>query len=181
MSLMTRQKSPQNIKRRLHWTKAKDMAPMTFHLMTWTLIWVSKAIGKVAMHWPVVHHGVAPRPAPLPLEDAKELDKLLCKVDEAMRAMAKMSVDAERVTVALPQNALGKRQRETIEEHWNMCKDKEATLRHIAVHNELPGHTAKITATALSGIVKEFHEDFTGLKQAVAMAQPLLKQASAAK
>ena len=133
------------------------------------------------VHQPVVHHGVAPGPAPLPLEDAKELDKLLCKVDEAMRAMAKMSVDAERVTVALPQNALGKRQRETIEEHWNMCNDKEATLRHIAVHNRLPGHTAKITATALSGIVKEFHEDFTGLKQAVATAQPLLKQASAAK
>ena len=61
---------------------------------------------------PVVHHGVAPGPAPLPLEDAKELGKLLRKVDEAMRAMAKMSVDAETVTVALPHYALGKRQGE---------------------------------------------------------------------
>ena len=43
-----------------------------------------------------------------PLEDAKELDKLLRNVDEAMRALTRMSVDAERVTVALPQNAWAK-------------------------------------------------------------------------
>ena len=95
--------------------------------------------------------------------------------------MARMSVDTERLSVALPQNALGKRQKETIDEHWKICKEKEMILRHIAVHSELPGHNAKVIASALSGIRKEFHEDFTELKQAVAMAQPLLKQASAAK
>jgi hypothetical protein len=121
----------------------------------------------------------APAPAPLPLEDAKELDKFLCKVDEAMRAMARMSVDTERVSVALPQNALGKRQKETIDEHWKICKEKEVTLRHIAVHNKLPGHNAKVTASALKAILNEFHDDYTELKQAVAMAQPLLKSSAA--
>jgi len=122
-----------------------------------------------------------PSSTPLPLEDAKEMDKLNCKVDEAMRAMAKMSVDAERMMVALPQNALGTRQKDTIEELLKICKDKETTLRHIAVHGRLPGHTAKINVGALRAIVEEFHNDFSGLKQAFQMAQPLLKPPSGSK
>ena len=132
---------------------------------------------------PVAPQPVAlpPSATPLPLEDAKEMDKLNCKVDEAMRAMAKMSVDAERMMVALPQNALGTRQKDTIEELLKICKDKEVTLRHIAVHGRLPGHTAKINVGALRAIVEEFHSDYSGLKQACQMAQPLLKPPSGSK
>jgi hypothetical protein len=116
--------------------------------------------------------------APLPIEDAKEWDRLQCKLEEALRSFAKMSVSAEKAIGALASSGLGLKHRDTVQELLTVAKDKRDTLHHIAVHGCVPGQVAKLGVVGLRAIVAEFHTDFKSLQQAVQMAQPLMKKDS---
>jgi len=112
----------------------------------------------------------------LPLEDAKEWDKLQCKVEEGLRNFAKLSVMADKAIAALSNSTLGMKRKDAVIEMLKVCRDKTETLHHIAVHGTVPGHSAKLGTVGLRNIVSEFSNDFQALQQGVQMAQPLMKK-----
>jgi hypothetical protein len=112
---------------------------------------------------------------PLPIEDMKERDKLMLKVEQALQGASFALLKAAKVVAHCPMNALGKRQRDSINEHMGIVKQKEAMLKHLVVYGSLPNATGPMELASLKELLKEFHEDFSTLRKATEMAAPLMK------
>ena len=58
---------------------------------------------------------VLPAPAPLPLEDAKAMDKLWLKLEEALKAVGVVRVRVKKLAAQLPESKRGKQTKEDLE------------------------------------------------------------------
>lgn len=111
----------------------------------------------------------------LAIEDAKEKDKLLTKVEEAVRGCNGLLLKAAKVIAQLPNSGLGNKHKSNLQEFVEVVREYEEKLKHITIHGMLPKSSTPIDVPALKRILKEFQSHFVDLKQSVDMAVPLLK------
>ena len=71
---------------------------------------------------------------PLADEDVKERDKLLYKVEEALRGSYALSLKLSKVIAHLPATILGSRHKASLEDMDIVMKERESLLKHIAIN-----------------------------------------------
>lgn len=128
---------------------------------------------------------IPPPPAPVPikgkapalaLEDAKERDKIMLKLEEALKNAPHLILKARKVAVALPDNTMGKDQRKKVETQKESIDKWIAQLEHVSLYNSLPGETETIEVDKLKDMLKEFHGEFELMQNLVKMASVLIKK-----
>jgi len=129
--------------------------------------------GSVAQ--PMADNGNGTKPKPLPIEDAKEKDKLMLKVEEATRGCSSLLLKAAKAQANLPTTGTGKRSKAMLAEAVGPVEIWEPKLKHLAIHGCWPGHSEAPAVPQLAQDLKDFQTAFDDLKQALEVAAPLLK------
>jgi hypothetical protein len=75
----------------------------------------------------------------LAIEDAKERDKLLGKVEEALKGSYGLALRLSKAIAQLPATVLGSKHRGSLEEIDTVVKEQESLLKHIAITGTFPG------------------------------------------
>jgi hypothetical protein len=122
--------------------------------------------------------GSAPTQAPakpLAIEDAKEKDKLMIKVEEAYKGASQLLLKAAKTQAHLPTTGTGKKSKAMVAEAVSAVEAWEPKLKHLAIHGCWPGHSQPPVLAKLSDDLKDFAAAFDDLKQSLEMAAPLLK------
>lgn len=112
---------------------------------------------------------------PLAIEDAKEKDKLMIKVEEAYKGASQLLLKAAKTQAHLPTTGTGKKSKAMVAEAVSAVEAWEPKLKHLAIHGCWPGHSQPPMCAKLSDDLKDFAAAFDDLKQSLEMAAPLLK------
>ena len=113
---------------------------------------------------------------PLALEDAKERDKTMLKLEEALKNTPHLTLKAKRLTVVLPETTLGKDHNKKIESQKEVIDKLYTQLETVSLYGTLPGGADPIELDKLKEIIKEFHEEFELMQNFVKMASVLVKK-----
>ena len=68
------------------------------------------------------------------IEDVKDWDRLLYKVEEALRGSCVLSLKLSKVIAHLPATILGSRHKASLEDMDIVMKERESLLKHIAIN-----------------------------------------------
>ena len=117
---------------------------------------------------------LTPRPR-LAIEDAKERDTIMSKVEEAVKGCGHVLLKAAKCIAHLPQVGMGKKSKDMVQECMEPVQGFEAKLKHLSIHGTVPGQTEPMATDDIKELLKEFQAYFNELKQALDMATPLLK------
>ena len=120
---------------------------------------------------------LAPVPMPkefLPIEDAKEKDKLLIKAEEAVKGNASRLLKARKILRTLPATALAKKHCQNLEEIKAAVEEFSAKLETIAIDVTLPGDPQPVPLATLKDLLKDSWAHSKDLSQARIMAQALM-------
>ena len=71
---------------------------------------------------------------PLAIEDVKDRDRLLYKVEEALRGSYVLSLKFSKVIARLPATILGSRHKASLEDMDIVMKEREPLLKHLAIN-----------------------------------------------
>ena len=110
----------------------------------------------------------------LPIEDAKEKDKLLIKAEEALKGNASLLLKAKKIIRALPTTALAKKHCQNLEELKAAVEELSAKLENIAIDGTLPGEPQLVSLATLKNLLKDSWAHIRGLSEACIMAQALM-------
>ena len=109
---------------------------------------------------------------PLAIEDAKERDRLLRKIEAALMGSYGLSLRLSKLIAQLPATVLGSNDQVNMQDMEIAVKEQESLLTHIIVNGALPGQSSSIGVNDLTTVIKSFHVHFDDLKNAVDMARP---------
>ena len=124
-------------------------------------------------------NGGGERPV-LALEDAKERDKVMLKVEEAVRGCGQVLLKSAKTLNHLPASGMGKRSKDMLVETMGPVQQFEDKLKYLTIHGTLPGESKVQSSESIKAILKDYQGYFNDLKQALDMASPLLKPVSKA-
>ena len=110
----------------------------------------------------------------LPIEDAKEKDKLLIKAEEALKGNASLILKAKKIIKALPATALAKKHCQNLEELKVAVESFSAKLENITIDGTLPEETQPVSMAILKDLLKDSWSHSKDLSQACVMAQTLM-------
>ena len=113
---------------------------------------------------------------PLAIEDVKDRDRLLYKVEEALRGSYVLSLKLSKVIAHLPATILGSRHKASLEDMDTVMKERESLLKHKAINGALPGQSTAIGVHELKNVLESCQVHFDDLRKALDMAAPLLKK-----
>ena len=113
---------------------------------------------------------------PLAIENAKERDRLLCKVEEALKSSYGLALNLSKVIAQLPATVLGSKHKGSQEEMYIVVSEQESRLEHIAINGALPGQSTTIGVHELKNVLEPCQVHFDDLRKALDMAAPLLKK-----
>ena len=116
-----------------------------------------------------------PQKPPLALEDAKDKDKLMCKVEEAVKGCYALLLKASKVSAHLPATSMGNKHKASLTEFVDLIKEQETILKNITITGCMPMSNVPMDVRGLKTVLKDFQNCFNDLKQALDMATPLLK------
>ena len=116
----------------------------------------------------------------LALEDAKERDKVMLKVEEAVRGCGQVLLKSAKRLNHLPASGMGKRSKDMLVETMGPVQQFEDKLKYLTIHGTLPGESKVQSSESIKAILKDYQGYFNDLKQALDMASPLLKPVSKA-
>ena len=92
------------------------------------------------------------RPVVSHVFDAKEQDRLLCKVEEALKGSYGLALSLSKVTATV----LGSKHKGSQEEMDTVVGEQESRLEHIAINGALPGLSTAIGVHALKNVIQSF-------------------------
>ena len=110
----------------------------------------------------------------LPIEDAKEKDKLLIKAEEALKGNAGLILKAKKIMKALPATALAKKHSHHLEELKVAVENFNAKLENITIDGTLPEDSQPVSMATLKELLKDSWAHSKDLSQACIMAQALM-------
>ena len=113
---------------------------------------------------------------PLAIDDAQERDRLLRKVEEALKRSYVLSLDLGRVIFQLPPSVLASKHKLSLEMADIVVKQHEPLLKHIVINGALPGQSRAIGLNDLKHVLESFQVHLDEFKTALEMARPLLKK-----
>ena len=113
---------------------------------------------------------------PLAIENAKERDKLLCKVEEALKGSYGLALNLSKVIAQLPATVLSSKHKGSRQEMDIVVSEQESRLEHIAINGALPGQSTAIGVHELKNVLESCQVHFDDLRKALDMAAPLLKK-----
>ena len=111
---------------------------------------------------------------PLAIENAKERDRLLCKVEEALKGSYGLALSLSKVIAQLPATVLSSKHKGSQEAMDIAAIEQESRLEHI--NGALPGQSTAIGVHELKNVLESCQVHFDDLKKALGMVTPLLKK-----
>ena len=107
---------------------------------------------------------------PLAIEDAKERDRLLRKIEAALMGSYGLSLRLSKVSAQSLATALGSNDKVNTQDMEVAVKEQESLLTHIIVNGTLPSQSSFIGVNELKNVINSLHVHFSAVKKAVGTA-----------